>query len=513
MAGASIGLEELPRLPASSVDDWGFELRQNSDVRNLEARREHAEWEEALRKYTKSLYDFLETSTPYLLANPHLGRPSAGGHAAAAKALEGTTHPAHAATSHLAEALKWLRQVQTEFRSRFARFTDAAALSQLEADEHDRLWAFWNVWFQFADRPKQHFGDARRESLAEASSVLKRRLAELKRRLASIAEAQVIVHQERPFAKGGQGLWLTMSLEESGRIEPARDATFAQITEALRPSADFHAFDRYVLDLVWRDVHVIPLVRGKSLAGTAWSFPIAVLPQPGQPFEAWQLMERPVDQDLWKELNIDLWPVTLGGAPRRLQAEMLAIALFIDTLLRLENAPEPDAAGQSILLEHRNQNRSVIVGHARNAASAAAECPATLFSDDDALTILRTYCEQIASDVDALELFAYDELRKISARVNEFLSGTLATIVHAAIDNELFRLGGAHQESDVNQGVPRHDRSTGDPFKLPRHSFRIHERPDVMLDEAAFVGFAGAPSTCLLQRSERTRPAGEIHDR
>lgn len=432
----SYALNDLPRLPGSSVDAWGFELRYNPEVRTVAPRSEYAEWEQALAKYASSLYEFLGTSTPYFLANCHLGRPTAGNQQAVAKALKDTHHSPHAATTYLAEAIEWLPALQREFRSRFVRFADPTALAQLETEEHQHLWAFWNVWFQFADRPKQHFGDARREALAEAATVTKRRLAELKRRLAAIADARVSTHQERGRSQGGQGLWLTVDVEESSNIEIARDATLAQMREALRPPPDFDAFDRYVLDLVWRDVHVIPLVRGKSLAGTAWNFRIITLPQPGTSFEAWKLIEQPVEPGIWKALGLDIWPLTLGGAPRGLQAELLSAAVLIDLLLRLENAPDPDA-GQPILVEHWEQARATIVEHALNAAVATAQTPATLFSNSDAINVLRTWCEQIATDIQSLEPFAYDELRNISVRLQDFLSETLPAIVHVAIHNDL----------------------------------------------------------------------------
>ena len=334
--GASLGLKEPPRIPGSSVDDWGFELRQNSDIRKIETKSEHAPWDDALQNYVSSLDHFLENSTPFFLANCHIGRPHGGSEEAAAKALAEADQPVHIASSDLAKALQSLRPLQQEFRARFARFTDIAMLSQLEAEEYDRLWTLWAVWFQFADRPRQYLGDAKGESLAETSHVLKRRLGQLNQRLASIAEAQVTVHQERGPTEGGQGLWLTMNVQESGKLDLKRDATFSAVVEALRPPPDFHAFERYVLDLIWRDVHVVPLVRGKSLARTAWTLHIAALPQPGAALEAWKFIERPIDQAVWNQLQLESWPETLGGAARQLHAHLISVALLLDQYVRLD---------------------------------------------------------------------------------------------------------------------------------------------------------------------------------
>lgn len=439
-AGASFGLKDLPRLPATSVDEWGVELRQKSEVRSVEATSEHAPWERALSDFASSLDQFLENSTPYFLANCHLGRPHVGSEEAAAKALEGTKHRPHAASTNLATTIHSLRPLQIEFRSRFARFVDAAVLSQLEKDEHDRLWTLWAVWFQFADRPRQYLGDARRESLAEASRVLKRRLRDLKQRLAAVEGAQVAVYRERGPTEDGQGLWLTMNIYESQNLAPARDATFAAVVGSLRPPPDFSAFDRYVLDLVWRNVHVVPLVRGKSLARTAWTFYIAALPQPDDALEAWQFIERPVNQTIWNQLQIESWPETLGGPARQLHAYLITVAVLLDQYVRLEDAPEPDAIGKSILTDYWEHVRGTLAVHARGAGTAAAVCPIALFKDgEESRNNLKTYCEFVVSQIDAADAFAFDVLKKLRANINESVSGMLATLAHVAIDNELAR--------------------------------------------------------------------------
>jgi hypothetical protein len=439
-AGASFGLKDLPRLPASSVDEWGVELRQKSEVQSVEAKSEHASWERALSDYASSLDQFLENSTPYFLANCHIGRPHVGSDEAAAKALEDMDDPPHTASGDLAKTLHSLRPLQSEFRSRFARFVDAAVLSQLEQDEHERLWTLWAIWFQFADRPRQYLGDARRESLAEASRVLKRRLSDLNRRLASIEGAEVAVHQERGPAEDGQGLWLTMNLEESGNLETARDATFASLVDALRPPPDLSAFDRYVLDLVWQHVHVVPLVRGKSLARTFWTFSIAALPQPDGALEAWQYIERPVDLTIWNQLRIESWPETVGGPARRVHAHLIAVSVLLEQYVRLEDAPEPDAIGRSILTDYWEHLRGTLAVHARGARAAAAECPLTLFKDrEESRNNLKTYCDFVIDQIDAADAFAFEALKKLNTSINESVSGMLATLVHVAIDNELAR--------------------------------------------------------------------------
>jgi hypothetical protein len=439
-AGASFGLKDLPRLPASSVDEWGVELRQKSEVWSVEAKSEHAPWEDALRDFASSLDQFLENSTPYFIANCHIGRPHVGSEEAAAKALEGTKHRPHAASTNLATTIHSLRPLQIEFRSRFARFVDAAVLSQLEKDEHERLWTLWTIWFQFADRPRQYLGDARRESLAEAARVLKRRLGDLKQRLAAVEGGQVAVYRERGSAEDGQGLWLTMNIDESGNLEPARDATFAAVVEALRPPPDFSALDRYVLDLMWRNVHVVPMVRGKSLARTAWTFSIAALPQPDDALEAWQFIERPVDQTIWNQLQIESWPETLGGPARQLHAHLIAVAVLLDQYVRLEEAPKPDAIGKSILTDYWEHVHGTLAVHAHSAAAAADECPITLFKDSgESRNNLKTYCEFVVSQIDAADAFAFDALKKLRANINESVAGMLATLAHVAIDHELTR--------------------------------------------------------------------------
>jgi hypothetical protein len=195
-----------------------------------------------------------------------------------------------------------------------------------------------------------------------------------------------------------------------------------------------------VLDLVWQHVHVVPLVRGKSLARTFWTFSIAALPQPDGALEAWQFIERPVDLTIWSQLRIESWPETVGGLARRVHAHLIAVSVLVDQYVRLEDAPEPDAIGKSILTDYWDHLRGTLAVHARSAAAAAAECPITLFKDgEESRNNLKTYCDFVVDQIDAADAFAFEALKKLNANINESVSGMLATLAHVAIDNELAR--------------------------------------------------------------------------
>ena len=101
-------------------------------------------------------------------------------------------------------------------------------------------------------------------------------------------------------------------------------------------------------------------------------------------------------------------------------------------------APEPDEIGKSILNDYWDHVREVIAEHARSATAAAAECPVTLFSDGEtSRENLKTYCESITNQIDSANLIAFDALKTLGAGIQESALGTLATLAHVAIDNEL----------------------------------------------------------------------------
>ena len=85
---------------------------------------------------------------------------------------------------------------------------------------------------------------------------------------------KVAIHAER------EGLWLTIDVERVPNVVNAFAEALAHVIDVLRPPAEEHAFDRYVLDLVWGRVHLVPLVRGKSLERKTWSLDIVTLPRP-----------------------------------------------------------------------------------------------------------------------------------------------------------------------------------------------------------------------------------------
>lgn len=216
-----------------------------------------------LTRYSPSLLGFEETlkMLPDLHARRSGTRSPRGREKVAAWTEAEQINP-EAGTLHLANAVKRLGKLQAEFRARFA--LHAPAIATLDRREAETLWTLWAVWYDLAFHPRRRLANAARDSVAAIESRLDERRRALRRRLRSLTLSKTDVLTARGRGAVGAGLWLTVDVAHVQETVNGFAEALVHVIDVLRPPADFHAFDRYALDLVWEHVHLVPLVFSSS---------------------------------------------------------------------------------------------------------------------------------------------------------------------------------------------------------------------------------------------------------
>jgi hypothetical protein len=415
-----VDLGGLPKLPNSGVDGWGFELTHHGETRTIESKNEHQDLLNAVYAYMTGVQKFLRDSWPFFLTHPWIGRaPKVAVQKAEDFLRENTKHTSELPVQHLASAVNALDELQREFRLRFERVVDAKELGELENDERHRFWALWTLWHPFATRPRQRFGDARKEAPAAVEERIASRRRALRKRMRELETAHVEIYAERPRWSDGAGLWLTFDVDQPEGVLTGFAYALANVVDVLRPPQDLQAFDRHVLDLVWGYVHLVPLVRGQVLQRQRWSFAIEDLPRPGGEVGL-HLMPRVIPEELWAELGMPEWPKAIGADAKDLESETRAAKITLDLLLHMAKAPVSDERGRGILAAYAAEMVRKAAGHVHKSMIAAERLPSALLTED--VVPLRVFLAT-----------AYDALMAMPAMAWESIASVRDALHHKAL--------------------------------------------------------------------------------
>jgi hypothetical protein len=378
----------------------------------------------ALHDYAEAVHGFLTTSWRFFVANPQLGRGTPEGRERVEKWLEEEGITRELPTEKLAEAVKRLEALQREFSSRFPELVD-------DAEERARLWDLWAVWYDFAFYPRRKLQNAVKDSKAAIDARIDERRRALRRRFRELTLAKVEIHSEE------RGLWITIDSEHAPNVINAFADALVHAIDVLRPPAEQHAFDRYVLDLVWGRVHLVPLVRGKSLQRMQWSLDIATLPQPGEDMQAHagKFMQRLINDETWEALGLEQWPSNVATAARRLGPAVVAWRDTLDHLVSLREIPEPDP---DVLVPHWRDVIEVADRYAEEILELLARLPAGIFGEsDDAVETMREFIRSLRALVAGSDAPAFETAEKVRQPVIESLVPAATTIADVWIDREL----------------------------------------------------------------------------
>jgi hypothetical protein len=421
----SAALASLPKFPRTAVDEWGIEVEGPARAWSAGTPHFHVPYENALNAYVSAIHDFLAQSWRFFAANPQIGRGSPEAREKLEKWLaeEGITR--EVPTQRLAQAVKALKVFQKEFR---ARFPDSPAI---EGEERERLWELWALWWDFAFYPRRKLANAVKESKGAIDARLDERRRALRRRFRELTLSKVEIHAEH------EGLWITLDVEHVPNVVNAFAEALAHVIDVLRPPAEQHAFDRYVLDLVWERVHLVPLVRGKSLERKRWSLDIATLPRPDEDLKdhAWKFVQRPIDDATWQVLRLDEWPSNVAPDARRLVPAVAAWRDGLEHLAALRGIPDPDP---DVLVPHWHDVVAVVTKRAEDVQELLAQIPRQFFAaHDDAVDTLQEFARGIRAMVADAEPLAFETAEMARAAIAETLVQAAAAIGEVWTDSEL----------------------------------------------------------------------------
>jgi hypothetical protein len=333
----------------------------------------------SFNEYTRTLSNFFDQAVHVLVLNPSLGRLAKTEferEKLKENAIQKGIKPdlGRLSFSNLLDAVENLSFFHKEFCKLFKNRLGDSVIENLQREERDIFFNFWTNWYFFVFHPSRVYPNASREC--------ERYFVDRKKNFRN--------HLRREFRKLSAGnLTIDLLLDEL----PWEDKPALYIkVDGNHPFDVFDSFEKIVkivhqtilkvenletrrlsLKLDWATVVVIPLVRGKSLMGTAWQMPMIILltTEEQSQLNWWNYTQYPIPEDTRKRLNLTLWDENHFQALTRLMGATANLSLLAAHIRDFDRLPEMDDFGLKIL-QNYVEKISYQLGEALQTASDVA---------------------------------------------------------------------------------------------------------------------------------------------
>ena len=362
---------EPPFLPSGVVDEWGFvdedlvlpaakEQRVSGPgllARSIALER-YRPLLKAMRDYARPLENFLRQAPDVMAANQTVRKRSKS-HQASMSSSTATPNgaPTRLSVSNLCDAWKALPLLQVECRllSHYIGEQQLADLEQREASLYERVWP---LWYAYAMEPEKVLRNPSSNTPKRIPSLHRQMTEKVREELVAAGAPGLQFHaiEKTILWEDERALWLTIDGTDAITVYGSLEIVLQAVRQAIG-RVEASEFRRYVLDLHWPSVVVVPLVRGRSLVGAAWKFRtsnlLEVISLDALGF--WSLVQQPIPKPALKELDIAAWDeprLELGLRLVEATSEMWILAAH---LRDLEAMPEGDELATELFHKHRTR--------------------------------------------------------------------------------------------------------------------------------------------------------------
>ncbi|QSQ15440.1 hypothetical protein [Myxococcus landrumensis] len=405
---------QTPPLPQAAVDEWGFSSEGNdqtapaapSERKRQIALLRHDSYVSLLRKYKRSLANFLQRALDPLVLQPILTRGTALQVEAARTVLQKRNRQeldTNLPMLNLSDSLTKLPALRREFRARFSRFLDAGELASLEASEDDMLHAVQALWLMFATAPER---SGIRRPLPMAQSRVEKALeliqSDLRSRLKALAahHATARILDRAPSWNQGSALWMVLDLESPLTLYAAHAALLGILHSALaREKLGLELL--HVVRTTWQHIAIIPTFRGRAVAPSAWLFePLTPGLERPEALGWWNHVPQAVPDDAWGSLGIERWTQPRISWVEDIQTALGRFGLMLEEtadVAAARGAAEVDLLGQQTLTEFESGEWERMKGSLAQLTEAATRMAQFLTALDAAARVARPHLAVVAA--------------------------------------------------------------------------------------------------------------------
>lgn len=367
-------LRKMPLLPHCAIDEWGFvdELTSASPSKEAKEKLSVISKQKLYKpfltdfiSYTKTFSNFFDQAIHAIELNSFLGKglkPEEKNDVSRNQIIKNAeerygikANLIPLSNFHLSNTIKVLPKLQKEFRQLFAQFISHNELESLDGQERVVYRRVWNIWYLFTSQPDLRLKNPSQKSANRFDNLKKGIRNNLKKELRSISCESLwfqIVSEDTLWGDEG-GLWIKIDGENPIDVYNSLESVLTAIHQVFL-EVNNKDLRHHVIDLNWPFVVIIPLVKRKSLNGTAWRISLTVLLSNDEQLELkwWNLVPHPIPPDALTELRLTTWVEPRLEVAHKLIASVSQLSLFAAHIRNFERLPDLDEQGEKEFQEY-----------------------------------------------------------------------------------------------------------------------------------------------------------------
>ena len=359
-------LQLSPLLPSCAFDEWGFasDSRNQSKESNQEAPyqrqnlvvEKYKPYRKAFNEYIRAYSNFFGQSERVLIFHPYFRNgENTRVQEIAQQANIDLNQQARLSVVNLGDARQALPKLQGEFRSLLTQFVEIHELSNLEHLEQAALNELWYSWYFFAFHPNRRFQNATWQCTQQFSNQVREIRNNIKRELRRLSQngLQISILSEDVLWEEERTLWLEINGEKAFDVYNSVEGVVSAIRRAIS-AAQNHELRYYAITFTWSNIVIVPLVRDRSLDGTAWRFSSILFSGDtgNDTLGQWHFVPVAIPSKILSELALTTWTYPRLVVAQKLTGLFFQLSLLVSHLRDFERLPERDEQGHELLQQY-----------------------------------------------------------------------------------------------------------------------------------------------------------------
>lgn len=359
-----------PLLPSCAFDEWGFvsDSSDRSSERSKESNQKdpyqrqnlalekYNSYRKAFNKYICAYSNFFGQSENVLNFNPYFRHgENTRVQEIAQQANINLNQQARLSVLNLGDARKVLPKFQAEFRNLLSQFVEVDELSNLEHSEQAIFNDVWCSWYFFAFHPNQRFQNATWQCTQQFSNQVGEIRNNIKRELRRLCQTglQVSILSEDVLWEEDRTLWLVINGENVFDVYNTVEGVVSAIRRAIA-AAQNQELRHYAITFTWSNIVIVPLLKGKSLDGTAWRFSSILfsVDRGEDTFGQWNFVPVAIPSNAFSQLALTTWTYPRLLVGQKLIGLLLQLSLLVSHIREFEQLPELDEQGHELLQQY-----------------------------------------------------------------------------------------------------------------------------------------------------------------
>jgi len=369
--------EDLPLLPITAVDPWGFGRPEGVTKENLQSpellpqsilQEKYKPYQEAERKFFTSLTGFMQQAIHVSVVNIRAGKlidtsPQKKAIIAEleSKGIELKNH--FLSKINLWEAFSNLGQYQNQFRTLFATRVANEILEEIEKRE---IQSFENIlmsWLIFVDNPRTTLSNPKKQIVLTFDRRHQRLSETIEDSLKSMDGDSVmarIVNTDLSW-DGEPALWIHIDVQTPLEIYQKVEDVIYRLRDSFG-SMQYGDSDYFLVELKCRRTVIIPTVQGKMVEEKVWPLQTSLTLTSDHAIEDKPYLYVPynIPRSVREKLGFDIWKVDDRFVIAQFETSFNELMMRLSLISKMTDVPEfPDALLPTLEIYMQNRSKEI----------------------------------------------------------------------------------------------------------------------------------------------------------